>query len=235
MTHLPHPPARPGRRPWAALVGGLLLWGRSSRRHSGPRRRSARGPASPTSPTRSWTRWSTSRPPPPWRPAAAPRRRSRPGRRSRTCLRSSSTAAADGDAPRAPRRGNSLGSGFIIDPSGHRDHQQPRHRRRERDHGHLHDGTEAQGRADRQGPEGRHRGPAREARQAAQGRAIRRFRRLRLGDWVVAIGNPFGLGGSVTAGIVSARSRNIDRVPTTTTSRPTRPSTRATRAGRCST
>ncbi|TNE65589.1 MAG: DegQ family serine endoprotease [Alphaproteobacteria bacterium] len=31
----------------------------------------------------------------------------------------------------------------------------------------------------------------------------------RIGDWVVAIGNPFGLGGSVTAGIVSARNRAI--------------------------
>jgi len=33
--------------------------------------------------------------------------------------------------------------------------------------------------------------------------------KVRVGDWVVAIGNPFGLGGSVTAGIVSARNRNI--------------------------
>jgi serine protease Do len=32
---------------------------------------------------------------------------------------------------------------------------------------------------------------------------------MRPGDWVMAIGNPFGLGGSVTAGIVSARARNI--------------------------
>ncbi|MDJ1158574.1 DegQ family serine endoprotease [Chelatococcus sp. SYSU_G07232] len=37
--------------------------------------------------------------------------------------------------------------------------------------------------------------------------------KLRIGDWVIAIGNPFGLGGSVSAGIVSARNRNIDQGP----------------------
>jgi len=35
----------------------------------------------------------------------------------------------------------------------------------------------------------------------------------RVGDWVLAIGNPFGLGGSVTAGIVSARKRDIGGGP----------------------
>jgi len=37
--------------------------------------------------------------------------------------------------------------------------------------------------------------------------------KAKVGDWVLAVGNPFGLGGSVTAGIVSARNRNIDSGP----------------------
>ncbi len=36
---------------------------------------------------------------------------------------------------------------------------------------------------------------------------------LRVGDWVMAIGNPFGLGGSVTVGIISAKQRDINAGP----------------------
>lgn len=37
--------------------------------------------------------------------------------------------------------------------------------------------------------------------------------KARVGDWVLAVGNPFGLGGSVTAGIISARGRDIQSGP----------------------
>ncbi len=59
--------------------------------------------------------------------------------------------------------------------------------------------------------------------------------KMRVGDWVLAIGNPFGLGGTVTAGIVSARGRDIRQGRMTISSRPMRRSIAATLGGRCST
>ncbi|HOP19926.1 MAG TPA: trypsin-like peptidase domain-containing protein, partial [Amphiplicatus sp.] len=34
--------------------------------------------------------------------------------------------------------------------------------------------------------------------------------KARVGDWVIAVGNPFGLGGTVTVGVISARNRDIE-------------------------
>ena len=54
---------------------------------------------------------------------------------------------------------------------------------------------------------------AREARKPLKAVKFANSDKLRLGEWVVAIGNPFSLGGSVTAGIVSARNRDINSGP----------------------
>ncbi len=56
---------------------------------------------------------------------------------------------------------------------------------------------------------------------------------LRVGDWVMAIGNPFGLGGTVTAGIVSARGRDIGSRLMMITSRQMPLLTGVTLAGLC--
>ena len=168
-------------------------------------------------------------------------RRARP---SRTFSTTSSTERARTAAARRQRRrpGPSAAPirwapGFVIDPSGivvTNNHVI----------GDANDITvifarrpQAQGGDRRQGREGRPRRAAREVRQAAaRPSSSATATRLAIGDWVMAIGNPFGLGGSVTAGIVSARNRDINPTsPTTTTSRPTRPSTRAIPAARCST
>ncbi|MGH7078439.1 MAG: DegQ family serine endoprotease [Acetobacteraceae bacterium] len=119
----------------------------------------------------------------------------------------------DGAAPPPPERLESLGSGFIIDPSG-----------LIATNNHviagatsitvtLHDGTVL---------------PAKlVGRDERMDLALLRIHAsaplhavqfgdsdtARIGDWVLAIGNPFGLGGTVTAGIVSARGRNLNEGP----------------------
>ncbi|GGK46501.1 DegQ family serine endoprotease [Salinarimonas ramus] len=116
-------------------------------------------------------------------------------------------------APRMPRRSNSLGSGFIIDPSGivvTNNHV-------------IGDADEIEVVfAD---------GTTYDAEVIGTDSAIDiavlkiesdvpfpsvpfgDSEEMRIGDWVVAIGNPFGLGGSVSAGIVSARARDIASGP----------------------
>jgi serine protease Do len=59
--------------------------------------------------------------------------------------------------------------------------------------------------------------------------------KLKVGEWVLAIGSPFGFDHSVTKGIVSAKGRTCPTTPTCRSSRPTWPSTRVTPAARCST
>lgn len=58
---------------------------------------------------------------------------------------------------------------------------------------------------------------------------------IRVGDWVMAIGNPFGLGGTVTVGIVSARNRDINSGPYDNFIQTDASINRGTRVDRCST
>jgi serine protease Do len=117
------------------------------------------------------------------------------------------------DADHAPRRVNSLGSGFIIDPSGVVVTNNHVIADADEIKVILNDGTEL---------------PAElVGKDAKSDLAVLRVHadhplkavpfgdsdKLRLGEWVVAIGNPFSLRSTVTAGIVSARNRDINSGP----------------------
>ncbi len=115
----------------------------------------------------------------------------------------------DPNAP--PRRAQSLGSGFIIDASGYIV-----------TNNHVIEGADEitvifQG-ADQQELKAELIGTDKETDLALlkvnAGRSLPALKwgdsdGIKVGDWVVAIGNPFGLGGTVTAGIISARARDI--------------------------
>jgi serine protease Do len=119
-----------------------------------------------------------------------------------------------GGERRAPRRAQSLGSGFIVDSSGivitnnHviADADEIKVR--------LQDDTEYPAKVLGRDPKI----DIAVLQIDPQGRKLPAVSfgnsdKLRVGDWVIAIGNPFGLGGTVTAGIVSARGRDINQGP----------------------
>ena len=107
----------------------------------------------------------------------------------------------------------SLGSGFVIDPSGLI--VTNNHVIADADEivANFADGTQARSGGRRHRRQDRSRAAEGDAGSAAEGGAVRALRALRVGDWVLAIGNPFGFGGTVTAGIVSALDRDINSGP----------------------
>ena len=120
----------------------------------------------------------------------------------------------DQNGDNRPHRVQSLGSGFVIDPSGIIVTNNHVIEGADEITVNFTDGTKLTAKLHR---------PRRQDRPgAAQGRSrpsrwlsvkFGDSTKIRVGDWVMAIGNPFGLGGTVTLGIVSARNRDINSGP----------------------
>src|SRR6266540_1151091 len=119
----------------------------------------------------------------------------------------------DQNRPSGPRRVNSLGSGFIIDASGIV--VTNNHVISEADEITviLNDGTRLK--AELMGKDQKTDIALLRVKTDKPLKAVKfgDSEKLRLGEWVIAIGNPFSLGGTVTAGIVSARNRDINSGP----------------------
>ena len=119
----------------------------------------------------------------------------------------------DQNRERAPRRVSSLGSGFVIDPEGYV--VTNNHVISDADEITVvfNDGTKLK--ADIVGRDQKTDLALLKVKPEKPLKAVRfgDSEKLRLGEWVIAIGNPFGLGGTVTAGIVSARNRDINSGP----------------------
>ena len=118
-----------------------------------------------------------------------------------------------GDADRTPRRVNSLGSGFIIDPSGVVVTNNHVIADADEINVILNDGTKLP--AELIGKDTKSDLALLRVHPDKPLKAVKfgDSDKLRLGEWVIAIGNPFSLGGTVTAGIVSARNRDINSGP----------------------
>jgi serine protease Do len=118
-----------------------------------------------------------------------------------------------GDAENEPRRINSLGSGFIIDPSGVIVTNNHVIEGADEISVILNDGTKLK--ATLIGKDAKSDLALLRVHYDKPLKAVKfgDSDKLRLGEWVVAIGNPFSLGGTVTAGIVSARHRDINSGP----------------------
>jgi serine protease Do len=119
----------------------------------------------------------------------------------------------DQNPPRGPRRVSSLGSGFIIDPAGIV--VTNNHVISEADEVTviLNDGSRLK--AEIIGKDQKTDLALLRVKSDRPLKAVKfgDSEKLRLGEWVIAIGNPFSLGGTVTAGIVSARNRDINSGP----------------------
>ncbi len=114
---------------------------------------------------------------------------------------------------RPPRKVRSLGSGFVIDASGIIITNNHVIDGADEITANFSDGTKLKavliGRDPKTDVAVLQVKPAKPLKSVSFGQS----KKMRVGDWVMAIGNPFGLGGTVTLGIVSARDRDINSGP----------------------
>ena len=111
--------------------------------------------------------------------------------------------------PPPPRRAQSLGSGFIIDPSGYVVTNNHVIEGADEVSVTLQDNTTLKAKVVGRDESGDIALLKVKSDKPLPTVAFGDSSQSRVGDWVLAIGNPFGLGGTVTAGIVSARGRDI--------------------------
>lgn len=115
-------------------------------------------------------------------------------------------------APQQPRR-MGQGSGFVVDPAGYIVTNNHVIGNAERVQVELADGRELEAKVVGADPQTDIALLKVEAGQPLTAVRFGDSDALRVGEWVVAMGNPYGLGGSATAGIVSARGRQIGAGP----------------------
>ena len=118
-----------------------------------------------------------------------------------------------GPKPNTPRHVTSLGSGFIIDPSGYVVTNNHVIEDSDQITVSLQDGTQMPAKV-----VGRDTKTDLALLKVVSKKPLPTTHfgdsdKARIGDWVIAIGDPFGIGSTVTAGIISARNRNINAGP----------------------
>jgi serine protease Do len=118
-----------------------------------------------------------------------------------------------GPAPNPGRRATSLGSGFIIDPAGYVVTNNHVIQDADEISVILHDDTNLKARLVGRDPKTDLALLKVDSPKPLPSVRFGSSDEMRVGDWVIAIGNPFGLGGTVTAGIISARARDINAGP----------------------
>jgi serine protease Do len=118
----------------------------------------------------------------------------------------------DGPAPRE-RKTTSLGSGFIIDPAGFVVTNNHVIQDADEINVILHDDTNLKAKVVGRDPKTDVALLKLDYSKPLPYVAFGDSDTMKVGDWIVVIGNPFGLGGTVTAGIISARARDIQSGP----------------------